>query len=100
MPNRKAHFGKAKLKNPWIKATSPYPHVTKGGHWKQGEKDVLASARHPSAAEWKQADPQDPKSIWYHTNTPWLGFRVVRPAEIPSAQEIYHYWNSGVEFDE
>lgn len=99
VPNRKVYFGKGKVVDPWVKATTPYPHVTKGGHWKQPIDQVQASARHQSDATWKASDPQDPKSLWYHTNTPWLGFRVVRPVKIPSAEEMYHYWNSGVEAD-
>ncbi|MFD2159940.1 formylglycine-generating enzyme family protein [Rubritalea tangerina] len=98
--NRKAYFGKDKVVNPWVKATQPYPHVTKGGHWKQTLKEIEAGARYKSDPMWKISDPQDPKSLWYHTNTPWLGMRVVRPKEIPSAEEMYHYWNSGVEEDE
>lgn len=100
VPNRKTYFGKDKVTNPWIKATSPYPHVTKGGYWKQSLAEVTSAARHQSAPEWKASDPQDPKSLWYHTNTPWLGLRIVRPEKIPTAEEMYHYWNSGVAADE
>lgn len=98
--NRKTYFGKTKLYNPWVKATKPYPHVTKGGHWKMALPDITSAARHQSSAAWKISDPQNPKSLWYHTNTPWLGFRIVRPTKIPTAEEMYHYWNSGVEADE
>src|SRR5207302_326143 len=53
---------------------------------------------------WYSADRQGkdqklPKSIWYHTDAQWLGFRLVRPARIPDADEMYAYWNSGVEDD-
>ena len=41
-----------------------------------------------------------PKSIWYHTLAKCPGIRVVRPAKIPTVEEMYHYWNSGVENDE
>jgi len=41
-------------------------------------------------------DPQLPKSIWYHTDAQWLGFRLVRPLEVPSAKEMHEYWNIGV----
>lgn len=100
VPNRKAYFAKDKVTNPWVKATTPYPHVTKGGHWKLALKDITASARQPSSDKWKVTDPQNPKSLWYHTDTPWLGLRIVRPLKIPSAEEMYHYWNSGVAEDE
>ena len=26
-----------------------------------------------------------------------LGFRLVRPLKVPSAEQIYKYWNSGVQ---
>jgi hypothetical protein len=38
-----------------------------------------------------------PKSIWYHTDAQWLGFRLLRPLKVPPADEIYAYWNNGVE---
>lgn len=98
--NRKAYFAKDKVANPWVKATKPYPHVTKGGHWKMDLAGITSAARHQSSPVWKASDPQNPRSLWYHTNTPWLGFRIVRPTKIPSAEEMYHYWNSGVEADE
>ncbi len=97
VPNRKEYFGKDKVTNPWIKATKPYPHVVKGGHWKLKLEGITAAARMQSDPEWKKSDPQNPRSQWYHTDTPWLGFRIVRPAKIPTAEEMYHYWNSGVE---
>ena len=100
VPNRREYFTKDKVHNPWVKATKPYPHVTKGGHWQQSLKEISAAARHQSTPIWKVADPQRPRSLWYHTTTPWLGLRIVRPAKIPTVEEMYHYWNSGVEADE
>lgn len=100
VPNRKEYFGKDAVVNPWVKATKPYPHVTKGGHWQQTLAEVSAAARHQSTPMWKISDPQRPRSQWYHTNTPWLGLRIVRPEKIPTVEEMYHYWNSGVEADE
>ena len=100
VPNRKEYFGKDKVMNPWVKATKPYPHVVKGGHWQQKVEDLAASKREKSDAMWKVIDPQRPRSLWYHTSTPWLGMRVVRPLKTPTAEEMYHYWNSGVEADE
>ncbi len=97
--NRKKHFGKDKVRNPWVKATKPYPHVTKGGQWKYPLEKIVASARTPTQPRWKRTDPQNPKSIWAFSNAPFLGFRVVRPVTIPTAKEIYHYWNSGTELD-
>jgi formylglycine-generating enzyme required for sulfatase activity len=99
VPNRAKYFGKKQVVDPWVKATKPYPHVTKGGHWKQSLDEIKASYRHQSSITWKKSDPQFPKSQWYHTDTPWLGFRIVRPKTIPKVEEMYHYWNSGVQED-
>jgi hypothetical protein len=54
----------------------------------------------PSDPSWKQQDPQLPKSVWYETDAQWLGFRLVRPERVPTAEEMYRYWNNGVEQDE
>jgi formylglycine-generating enzyme required for sulfatase activity len=86
--------------SPWLKATKPYPHSARGGHWDDEDTANLRSAaRRKSDSAWKIQDPQLPKSIWYHTDAQWLGFRLVRPLAVPSAEEMFHYWNSGVEKD-
>jgi len=86
--------------NPWVKAAQPYPHAVRGGSWNDPASAVRCAARVGSDPSWKQQDPQLPKSIWYHTDAQWLGFRLVRPRKIPAAGDMYHYWNSGVESDE
>ena len=83
--------------NPWVKATALYPHAVRGGSWNDPADTVRCSARVASDPSWKQQDPQLPKSIWYETDAQWLGFRLVHPAKIPTAEEMYSYWNSGVE---
>jgi formylglycine-generating enzyme required for sulfatase activity len=86
--------------NPWIKATKPYPHAVRGGSWNDKADMLRCASRIASDSSWKQQDPQLPKSIWYETDAQWLGFRLIRPAETPAAEEMYKYWNSGVEHDE
>jgi formylglycine-generating enzyme required for sulfatase activity len=86
--------------NPWVKATKPYPHVARGGSWDDDSAEKLrVAARKFSDPDWKIQDPQFPKSIWYHTDAQFLGFRVVRPLKTPSPEEMQKYWNSGVEKD-
>jgi len=94
-----APYRSAAQVNPWVKATAPYPHAVRGGSWNDPAPMLRCSARVASDPSWKQQDPQLPKSIWYLTDAQWLGFRLVRPAKIPSAEEMYGYWNSGVEQD-
>lgn len=73
-----------------------YPTSVRGGNWDDDPEMLRSAARAGSSQNWKKRDPQLPKSIWYHTDAQWLGFRLIRPLEVPSAEEMYHYWNSGV----
>jgi formylglycine-generating enzyme required for sulfatase activity len=86
--------------NPWNRAEEPYPHAIRGGSWIDPPSKLRCGARVGSTVEWKIQDPQLPKSIWYHTDAQWLGFRLVRPLKVPSVDEMYDYWNNGVEFDD
>ena len=36
-------------------------------------------------------DPQIPQSIWYLTDAPFVGFRVVRPLRLPTEEEAKLY---------
>lgn len=94
------YYAQAKSDNPWNKATKPYPHVARGGSWDDDDAAKLrCAARRASGPEWKIQDPQLPKSVWYHTDAQFLGFRIVRPLKTPTAEEMQAYWNSGVEKD-
>jgi len=83
--------------DPWVKATTPYPHAVRGGSWDDPPELLRSAARKASDKSWKQQDPQLPKSIWYHTDAQFLGFRIVRPLKVPSPEELAKYWTSGVE---
>jgi formylglycine-generating enzyme required for sulfatase activity len=85
--------------DPWVKATKPYPESVRGGSWQDDPELLRSAARRGSDPSWKMQDPQLPKSIWYHTDAQFLGFRVVRPLKVPSSEELAKYWNSGVEND-
>jgi formylglycine-generating enzyme required for sulfatase activity len=85
LPDR---YGKiAGASSPWAPSTRPYPQVVRGGSWNDEAKDLRSAARRGSDKSWKIQDPQLPKSIWYHTDAPWLGFRIVRPLKVPPAKE-------------
>jgi formylglycine-generating enzyme required for sulfatase activity len=95
-----AAYAPGEAANPRVESKAPYPHSVRGGSWKDPATACRCASRVPSSASWKRQDPQLPKSIWYHTDAQWLGFRLVRPAKIPSAEEMYKAWNNGVEHDE
>ncbi len=94
-----ARYTAAPTENPWVKSAAPYPHAARGGSWRNDEKGVGCTVRVRSDPSWKRRDPQLPKSIWYMSDAPWLGFRLVRPAALPSVEEMYRAWNNGVELD-
>ena len=85
---------KAANENPLIRPTRLYPRTVRGGGWDDNPEQHRSAFRRGSEANWKQQDPQLPKSVWYHTNAPWLGFRIVRPLKIPTLEEMHYYWDS------
>lgn len=84
------------IDNTWVASETPYPHVARGGHYDDDPENLRSAARMPSHPDWKQQDPQLPKSIWYLTDAVWLGFRLVRPLEVPTVEEMFQTWNNGV----
>ncbi len=87
------------VKGSWVPSTQPYPHAVRGGNWSDSPERLRSAARLASSSDWKMLDPQLPKSQWYHTSAPWIGFRIVRQREIPSAEEMLRIWNNGVALD-
>ncbi len=95
----KANAGKGVLVDPWNKATKPYPHAVRGGSWDDQAVMLRSAARRGSDRSWKMQDPQLPKSVWFFSDAQFVGFRVVRPLKVPTAEEMQKYWTSGVERD-
>jgi formylglycine-generating enzyme required for sulfatase activity len=67
----------------WVQdgSDAPYPQVAKGGSWTDAGQVAGCAARRVSDPSWNERDPQDPQSIWWHTDATFVGFRVVRPFE-------------------
>jgi formylglycine-generating enzyme required for sulfatase activity len=84
---------KNKNKNPFEAPTKTYPITVRGGSWIDFPKRLRSAARRPSSKKWKRQDPQIPKSLWWHTDATFVGFRVVRPVNVPSSEEQKIYWN-------
>lgn len=90
-------YENAPARNPWIKATATYPHVLRGGSWEDSAKWCRSAARQRSDPKWNQ-DPIRQKVVW-SLEKPTIGFRVVRPLKVPTAEEMFRYWNNEVEID-
>ncbi|MFN0181542.1 MAG: formylglycine-generating enzyme family protein [Gemmatimonadales bacterium] len=52
--------------------------VVRGGSWRDGKAGIGPSARERQQRSWNQRDPQIPKSSWWLSDGPFVGFRVVR----------------------
>lgn len=78
--------------NPLEEGEKIYPKVVRGGSWMDNPNRLRSAARRPSSKKWKRRDPQIPKSKWWHTDAPFVGFLVVRPLKTPSDEEQKKYW--------
>lgn len=83
----------ATSKNPLAMPQTLYPRVVRGGSWDDDPDRLRSAARDQSSPDWKQQDPQIPKSIWYHTDAVHVGFRIVRPFLVPSPKEQKVKWD-------
>jgi len=81
--------------NPLEIPTTLYPRIARGGSWYDPPEELRSARRIWSDESWKTQDPQLPKSIWYHTDAQWLGFRVIRPLKVPEAEKMNELWNLG-----
>ena len=80
------------VSNPFENATKLYPRVARGGSFMDRSYRLRSSARLASNKKWKKQDPQIPRSVWWHTDAQFLGFRVIRPYKTLTIQEQNKYW--------
>jgi formylglycine-generating enzyme required for sulfatase activity len=71
-----------------------YPRIVRGGSYNDDPPRLRSAARRGSKAGWTVRDPQLPKSIWYHTDAAFVGFRLVRPLATPTPEEMHKYWDA------
>ena len=85
--------------DPFVRGTRPYPHVVRGGSWKDDPAKLRSASRQFSVPKWKEADTTLPRSAWHMVEADFVGFRIVRPLRVPSAEEMDRAWNNGVEIE-
>lgn len=98
--DRYAQLAPGPVDNPMVTVTAEYPQVVRGGAWTDEAPLLRSAARRGSNKDWKAQDPQIPQSIWYHTDANFVGFRVVRPLRVPTAEEAVRYDITQYEKDE
>jgi formylglycine-generating enzyme required for sulfatase activity len=84
-----------------------YPRVLRGGAYYDEASECRSAARRGSRdaggttadPDWKDIDPNLPKSPWWYTEEPALGvgMRVVRPLVEPDVAVRHRWWNADVE---
>ncbi len=77
---------------PWSMPTKLHPRTVRGGAYDDDPPALRCAARLESSMAWKRRDPQLPKSFWWNTDSPFVGFRLVRPAVEPSPDEIAEFF--------
>ncbi|SIQ33257.1 formylglycine-generating enzyme family protein [Maribacter ulvicola] len=83
---------KKKTTSPVEFTHSTYPRSVRGGSYDDDPEYLRSAARLGSNENWKMRDPQFPKSKWWNTDAPFVGFRIVRDPKVPNEQEINNYW--------
>jgi len=84
-----------------------YPRVLRGGAYYDDPEACRSAARRgsrdaggtPADPDWKDVDPNLPKSPWWYTEAPALGvgMRLVRPLHEPDPAVRGRWWDADVE---
>lgn len=87
-----AFYKTSAAKDPVNAPASRYPKSARGGSYLDDAPELRCANRISSKAEWNQRDPQVPKSRWWLTDGRFVGFRIVRPFQQPSKEEIDQFF--------
>jgi len=74
--------------NPALQPVTKYPVTLKGGGFRDQAIKLRSAARLPSERKWNARDPQIPRSKWWNTDAPFIGFRVIKPVKQPDAAAV------------
>jgi formylglycine-generating enzyme required for sulfatase activity len=61
----------------WVTGPDGRP-LTRGGSWADPGATLTPATRAPYSPSWQERDPQFPKSRWWLSDGPFVGFRLVR----------------------
>lgn len=67
--------------------------VVRGGAFDDDPAGARCAERFPETPAWKRRDPQIPKSRWWNTDSPHVGFRLVSPDQAYTLDEIRAYFD-------
>ena len=78
--------------DPWSMPSRLHPRTVRGGAYDDDPEALRCGSRLESTLRWKRRDPQIPRSMWWNTDSPFVGFRIMRPASEPSSEEQEIFW--------
>ncbi len=78
-----------------VPTTKEIPSVIRGGSW-DDEPDRLRCAARGQTEDWREDDPNLPKSPWWFADDPSLcvGFRILRPVSASPREQQDSFWNA------
>ena len=81
--------------------TNEVSGVIRGGNWEDDLSMLRSAARLASGVpeEWKEEDPNVPKSVWWYTNDPTrgIGMRLFRSYQPLPKETISKFWDTAAE---
>ena len=69
-----------------------YPKTLRGGGFNDEPGQLRIANRIKSDPVWNRRDPQIPKSKWWLTDAPSVGFRIIRPQQQPSKEAVEEFF--------
>ncbi len=82
--------------NPWVEPVRRHSRTVKGGSYDSYPEDCSCRNRQKSLPLWQARDPQIPKSAWWNTDSPFVGFRIVRPEKQPTPAEVEAFFDKAI----
>ncbi|MEY3367254.1 MAG: hypothetical protein RI973_409 [Bacteroidota bacterium] len=89
-------IGEAPAVNPWIQPLRKHSRTVKGGSYDSPAEACTCTARQKSDPRWQARDPQIPKSRWWNPDSPFVGFRIVRPVNQPRAAAVAEFFEKAI----
>jgi formylglycine-generating enzyme required for sulfatase activity len=68
-------------------APPEYRPMLRGGAWSTPAAELRFASRQDIKPEWYERDPNRPRSMWWLTDGPFIGFRLVRFADAPKKDQ-------------
>ncbi len=82
--------------NPWMVPTKKHSRTVRGGSYDTPQEECTCTHREKSQARWQARDPQIPKSRWWNPDSPFLGFRLVKPTQQPDKAEVEAFFAKAI----